>query len=415
MALFKIRAETAPDEVEKQKEDVVLASYIPSTQISECEALEVPTISGAIELIGDIVSQSDLRLYRETVDADGIRVQEVKNDNRVKLLTEDTGDTLLPADMLKAIVSDYYMFGEAYIYIERDNYMNPVALKYVSKKDVSVNVTPDPLNREYIVSVYGHTYGEEDFIRILKNTRDGAQGEGILDRNTKTVEIAYNTMIYENNLIKKGGNKRGFITSPKTIADGTIRKIKAAFRNLYSNQSEDNVIVLSGGADFKEASSTSVEMQLNENKETNAKELAKLFGFSPDVIQGKADAKQIDNLMKFVVNAFLNNLTQELNRKLLKEKEKKEYYFAADTRELAKGTMKERFEAYKTGIDANVLQIDEARYLENLEPLGLQYIKLGLADVLYDPKTKEIYTANTNTKTNLDNMGTGADNNADGN
>ena len=77
--------------------------------------------------------------------------------------------------------------------------------------------------------------------------------------------------------------------------------------------------------------------------------------------------------------------------------------------------MKERFEAYKTGIDANVLQIDEARYLENLEPLGLQYIKLGLADVLYDPKTKEIYTANTNTKTNLDNMGTGADNNADGN
>lgn len=35
------------------------------------------------------------------------------------------------------------------------------------------------------------------------------------------------------------------------------------------------------------------------------------------------------------------------------------------------------------------------RYKEDLPPLGMNYIKLGLQDVLYDPKTKEIYTPNT--------------------
>ncbi len=42
------------------------------------------------------------------------------------------------------------------------------------------------------------------------------------------------------------------------------------------------------------------------------------------------------------------------------------------------------------------MQIDEVRYAEDLEPLGLDWIKLGLNDVLYDPKTKTIYTPNTN-------------------
>jgi hypothetical protein len=47
------------------------------------------------------------------------------------------------------------------------------------------------------------------------------------------------------------------------------------------------------------------------------------------------------------------------------------------------------------------LQIDEIRSKENLEPLGLDFIKLGLADVLYNPTTKEIYTPNTNAITKM--------------
>ena len=58
--------------------------------------------------------------------------------------------------------------------------------------------------------------------------------------------------------------------------------------------------------------------------------------------------------------------------------------------------MKERFDAYKVALDANFMQIDEVRYAEDLEPLGLNWIKLGLQDVLYDPDTKTVYTPNTN-------------------
>ena len=70
-------------------------------------------------------------------------------------------------------------------------------------------------------------------------------------------------------------------------------------------------------------------------------------------------------------------------------------YFAFDTKELLKSEIEERYRAYKTALDANFMQIDEVRYLEEMEPLGLNFIKLGLQDVFYNPKTKEVFTPNT--------------------
>lgn len=51
--------------------------------------------------------------------------------------------------------------------------------------------------------------------------------------------------------------------------------------------------------------------------------------------------------------------------------------------------MLKRFQAYRLAVESNIMQIDEVRYREDLPKLGLDFIKLGLQDVLYDPKTKQ--------------------------
>jgi hypothetical protein len=87
-----------------------------------------------------------------------------------------------------------------------------------------------------------------------------------------------------------------------------------------------------------------------------------------------------------------------LNRDLLLEKEKKQgesKYFAFDTREILKGDIKARYDAYKIAIESGFKQIDEIRYMENDKPFGIDWINLGLNSVLYDVKTKEIFTPNT--------------------
>ena len=85
-----------------------------------------------------------------------------------------------------------------------------------------------------------------------------------------------------------------------------------------------------------------------------------------------------------------------LNRSLLTESEKAQgLYFELDTNELLRGDMTSRFNAYATALQNNIMSIDEVRYRENLPPLGFNYMKLGLADVLFDPKTGTLITPNT--------------------
>jgi phage portal protein BeeE len=180
-------------------------------------------------------------------------------------------------------------------------------------------------------------------------------------------------------------------------------KLKAAWKNLYSNNTE-SVVILNDGLDFQEASNTSVEMQLNENKNTNAIEICRLFNISPNIINGKATNDEFKNSFKTGVIPVLRAIECACNRDVLLEKEKPQRFWAFDTKEMLKENIKERFEAWSQAIDSNFMQIDEVRYEENLPPLGIKWIKLGLDSVLYDPKSGEIYTPNTSVSQNIGNL-----------
>lgn len=146
-------------------------------------------------------------------------------------------------------------------------------------------------------------------------------------------------------------------------------------------------------------------MQLNQNKVTNAEQIAMLFGLSPDVLSGRADDRTYINSIRIAVLPVVSAFEMALNRALLLEKEKHNKYFIIDTSELLKADILTRYQAYQIGLAANFLQPDEIRFKENLAPLGLDFIKLGLNDVLYDPKTKQIYTPNTDSHAKIDDAG----------
>ena len=71
--------------------------------------------------------------------------------------------------------------------------------------------------------------------------------------------------------------------------------------------------------------------------------------------------------------------------------------WAADTSEFTKADVLERYQAYELASKNGFLEIDEIRYRENLKPLGLDFVKLGLQDVLYYPGKKGLtYVPNMN-------------------
>lgn len=377
-----------------EADEVLLSALLNETTVTRDMALNIPSFAGCVELISSAVASLPIKLFRE-VDGE---VQEIKEDIRTKLLNDETGDTLSAIQMKKAFIRDYLIDGNGYIYINRNG--NKIAsLHYVDKAAVNITKNEDPIFKSVDIRVLGKSYMSFDFLRVTRNTKDGFTGVGVIKENQKALAVAYNSLVFEDKLVKKGGNKKGFLKSQKQLSEEAMNILKEAWNNLYSNN--ENVVILNNGLEFQEASNTSVEMQLNENKKTNNSSICSLFNMSENILTGNANETEIANFTKFVVLPIIRSFEATLNNELLLESEKGSLYFAFDFSELLKGDLEKLYKAYGEAIKNNIMSIDEVRYALDLKPLGFEYIKLGLQDVLLNPKTGDIYTPNMDATANI--------------
>lgn len=367
--------------------DVLLKAMLKGEKIDKDKALSLPAVSSAVDRICNTVAMIPIKLYKETIDeTTGKRkVEEVKSDPRIKMLNTETGDTLDAFQLKKAWVQDYLLDTGGYLYIEKSKNKFK-SLRYVDAQQVSVNTNNDPIFKDVTYMVHGKTYETFDFITILRSTKNGGSGRSVTHEVSTAIENAYQTLMYELGLVKTGGAKKGFITSQRRLGEKEIELLKKAWSNLYSNKSE-NAIVLNEGMDFKEGSSTTVELQLNERKKTLQEEINNIFH----------NKENFDDFMKEAIMPILTAIKTALNKDFLLEKEKESFYFEFDTREISRGNIKERYEAYKVASETGWISKNEIRYLEDYDSIdGLDVITLNLANVVFDTNTGKYYTPNTN-------------------
>ena len=343
--------------------------------------MTLPAVAGAVDFISNAVATMPVKLYKVR---DG-KVEEQDRDPRVKLLNGDTGDTLDAFQLKKAMVSDYLMGKGGYCYIQRSR-NEVISLRYVEDIYITTLKNYKPIFKDYVILVQGKEYKPWNFIKLLRNTRDGAVGIGLTQEVSKALETAYQTLLYQLSLVKSGGNKKGFLKAARKLGQEEIDILKAAWARMYANNTE-NVVVLNNGLEFQEASNSSVEMQLNESKKTLQDEINNLFHIIPN---------NFDLTFKAAIYPIVKAFETALNRDLLLENEKKNHFFEFDVKEIIRASLKERYESYKLAKETGFLTINEIRRLENLNWVeGLDVVNVGLGAVLYDTNTHQYYTPNT--------------------
>lgn len=364
-------------------DDILLQALLSGETITREKALTIPAVSSAVDFISGTVACMPVRLFKRTKG----KVEEVKNDTRTRLLNGDTGDTLDGYQLKKALVEDYLLGKGGYAYLKR-NLNDFTGIFYVKDIDVSIIKNADPIFKYVRFLIGTREYKNYEILTILRNTKDGAEGKGVIEEVSKALETAYRTMVYQLGLVKSGGNKKGFLQAERKLGQEEIDKLKNAWRRLYEDDTE-KVVVLNNGIKFQESSNTSVEMQLNESKKTLTDEINNIFHIKDN----------FDLTFKLAIYPIVKAFETALNRDMLLEKEKKNYFFEFDVKEIVRANLKERYEAYKMAKDIGMKTINEIRQEENLNSIdGMDVLPLGLGDVLYDVESHEYYTPNTDTK-----------------
>lgn len=361
--------------------DVLLTTLLNGGSITREQVLSIPSVEANIDFISNCIASMPVKLFKRK---DG-KVEEVSDDTRVSLLNSDTGDTLDAFQMKKALVTDYFLGKGGYCYIQR-NKNDVTGLYYVQDEYVVINYNFQPIYKSYIIYVYENQYQPYEFIKLLRNTKTGAWGTGIVDELTEALETAFQTMLFQLGLVKTGGNKKGFLKSDNKLTDEAMTLLKNAWKKLYANNTE-NVVVLNKGLDFKEASNTAVEMQLNETVDNLNRQIDKIFHIY----------ENFNDTFKFAIYPIVKAFETALNRDLLLEKEKNKYFFEFDVKEIIKADVKSRYEVYRMSKECQMTTINERRRMENMNDIeGGDVIDLGLGAVLYDVNTQTYYTPNTN-------------------
>ena len=380
--------------------DVLLQAILNGEDITKEQALSLPAVAGAVNLISNMIASMPVKLYKYKQG----RVEEVEDDTRVKLLNGDTGDCLDGFQLKQALVEDYLMDKGGYCYVRR-NRNEVTGLFYV--KPIFVQIIPNfkPIYKDYQILVLGEEHYKHEFIKLLRRTKDGGIGVGLTQEVGKALETAFNTLLYQLNMVKKGGNKKGFLKSQKKLGQDEINALKLAWDRFFSN-SKENVVVLNNGLEFQESSNNAVEMQMNESKKTLNDEINNLFHIYPN---------DFYRTFKEAIYPIIVAFRTALNRELLLEKEKGKMFFDFDVKEILKANPKERAETYKLYKEIGLKTINEMRKEEDMNYIdGLDVINVGLGAVLYDTVNKVYYTPNTDTITSpSDGEDTGAESETD--
>lgn len=383
MGIFK-RSKREETLDESKVDDLLLRALLQGGTVDRKTALSIPVVSACVDLICNTFAMIPFKLYKETVK-DGKKATEEVADGRVAIINEDTTDTLDGFQFKKAICEDYLMGKGGYAYIKKIG-NEFVGLFYVEESKISILRNTDSIYKSFDVMVDGKTYKNYEFIKLLRNTKDGASGKGLTEEISQALETASSRLKYEHDLTKTGGSRKGFLKSQKHLDEKSLKALKKAWEDYYAGNA--NTVVLNDGIDFQEASNSSQQNEMDAKTRTFADEVREIFHLHAN----------FDDFIKNAIMPIATAFATALNRDFLLEKEKTDYYFAPDTKELLKGSLKERYDAYRIAITTGFKTRNEIRYMEDDDAIeGLDMITLGLGEVLLNASTGEIYTPNTNT------------------
>lgn len=384
-------------------DDVLLRALLNGEAIDKDKALSLPVVASAVDRIANTVACIPIKFYRYDITKDeksgrtNRKVVEVE-DARADLLNGNTGDTLDGFQLKKAIATDYLLDKGGYAYINRRG--NTVkSINYVD----ATYITPlqgagsTPIFKKYKIQVNAKTYNLDEFIKVLRKTNDGVTGESLISQVSKAIETSYQTLLLQLKLLRRGGNKKGILQSSKKLTADAMNDLKKAWNELYQSDDVDTTPVLNDGVEFKETSSSSTELQLNESKKSLNDDINAIFHIDAD-----------ENItFKNAVYPILTAIETALNRDLLLPSEQNVYFFAFDTKDVVKEDRKTRFESYQIAIKNGIMTQNECRYEENLDAVeGLDVFKGSQGETLYNPKTGEYFMPNSNSKSSIDGTGT---------
>lgn len=304
----------------------------------------IASIFKAIELISNNISMLPIQVINkhtnETIDHS---INEVFEETKY-------GKQLL----MKTLVTDLLVFGNAYLHIERTENGKISKIEYLHPNSVQVTERQE----DFIYKVINKTkYIECCNIIHLRNNVQGKSILGCSAETRKTISVVQEML---QNYYQNGATLNGILSVNSTLSEQQAKDLHKRYMETFYNKT-NSVVVLPGGMDFKPISNTLRDSQLNESVEHFEKDIARYFNIPLDILNGENIEidKYFDELISITLLPYITLIEDEFNKKLLLPSERKEFVIDLNERTLLR--LNKKIEYYIELLKNGVISINELR------------------------------------------------------
>lgn len=346
-------------------------------------ATQIPTMSlsgvfAAVELISNSIAELPL-LVKTT------------QDNRTTIVTDHPLHEIWHAClqtrfiMMKQLIVDLLLYGNGFAMIERTEQGRPENLIYCPRGTVDIQYNERTHKLLYKVKGMPRLVEPVNMIHLIKNTRDGIHGVGVIEYASCSAELAKVTERAAHDYFNNGLHVAGILTTETPrLTDDQRNKIRQAWYQAHG-KSGSGLAVLEGGMQYQAVSSNGRDSQMLETRLFNLQEIARFFNISPVLLgdlSHNSYASIEGSLLEFVTHTLYPYITlveDELTRKLILPSEH-QLQIDLDANFLLKSDKTSQAQYLTSLVRGGIMTINEAR-----QQIGLNDLEGG--DELIIPYT----------------------------
>lgn len=356
--------------------------------ITPVTALRVSAVLACCRVLAEGVAQIPLKLYQESND----RKKAATDHPAYRILWRRPNDWMTSFEFRETMMYHALLCKGGF------------AVKNMVRSQVRelIPVTPDRVKVEqidgeivYTVRLLDGTLApvpRQNMFHLRGPSWNGYLGMEIIDLARESIGLAISTEETHAKFHKNGAKTAGIIGIDGSLSQDAKKLLKQTFEEASTGDNAFRTLVLDQGAKFHQMSMTGVDGQHLETRKFQVEEVCRSMRVFPQMVGYSDKTSTYASAEQFFIAHVIHSLgpwierwEQALDRDLLTEKEVESGLFAKfSVQGLLRGDAKARAEFYASGIVNGWMRRNEARRLEDLDPIdGLDalLVPLNMAEV----------------------------------
>ncbi len=346
--------------------------------VTERSAMQMTAVYSCVRILAEAVAGLPLHLYK--YNEDGGKEKAIDHP-LYRLLHDEPNPEMSSFVFRETLMTHLLLWGNAYAQVIRNGKNEVVALYPLMPNKMSVDRDenghlyytyyrgPDEAikNKEFAV-----TLQPSDVLHIPGLGFDGLVGYSPIAMAKNAIGMAIACEEYGAKFFANGATPGGVLEHPSTIKDP--QRVRESWQAAFGGSSNSNkVAVLEEGMKYTPISISPEQAQFLETRKFQINEIARIFRVPPHMV-GDLEKSSFSNIeqqslefVKYTLDPWVVRWEQSIQRTLLSQDEKNQYFVKFNLEGLLRGDYQSRMNGYAIGRQNGWMSANDIRELENLD------------------------------------------------